>query len=563
MKNSLLNISLLSFITGFLFIMLSVYTGLSLEGYKSPLTHNYNEVLEHGIPLSEKVVLVVVDGLRYDVSMNMDYLKKLRENGADFISWTEIPSLSYPGWTAILSGAKPEISGVLLNWGNKEVHIENIFSVTKEMHLQNAVVGTPEWWYLFGNNITGGEKIEPTSDCILSDTHVKNSALRLVRSQSNFTLIHFLSVDFAGHAHGGNSIQYLERAREIDGYIKEIAKELDWNTTTLIVTSDHGHLDRGGHGGEETLARKAFAVFYGKGIRKMKGEIHQIDICPTISNILGIKIPAAAQGRIIFECLDQSPQNEAIYSYLLMKQRYLFCKSYFTSVKSNIELNNSYVSEAYAAILSGNTTYAKEISEKGLKEYDRQIEVVHASIEIDQKLNVSAIMLLLFIFVPWCVCILFRKAKISVSSLLKSGVFAGLLVLMYSFIFFLIGLDFSFSVFNEATDVSKTMIISFFVPGILVASFITLYGYLKLKKTPGDVFSIEKEGTAIYGILLSAFVTYIGINAILYGFVFTYFLTNLRAFMRVFLGGFISAGMLMYLAIGLQILEAIRGYMKK
>jgi hypothetical protein len=68
-------------------------------------------------PLVRRVVLVIVDGLRADVSRSsMPTLNTLRSYGSDLTLTVPQPSLSYPNWTTILTGASPTISGVTTNW---------------------------------------------------------------------------------------------------------------------------------------------------------------------------------------------------------------------------------------------------------------------------------------------------------------------------------------------------------------------------------------------------------------------------------------------------------------
>ncbi|MEM3567224.1 MAG: alkaline phosphatase family protein [Thermoplasmata archaeon] len=555
MKKSSFFLSILSFATGCLFILLSLFTGFSLNGYKSPLGSNISETMEHGNPVSEKVVLVVVDGLRHDVSCQMEFLNSLRANGGDFVSWTSIPSLSFPGWSALLTGATPEISGKILNWDMSELRAENLFSITKASGLENGLIGCPDWWVLLGDNITSGEKIEPSGDCVESDMRVKNAALRLVQNLPSFTLIHFLSVDEAGHLYGGNSEMYLERAREIDGYIKEIAERVDWNTTTLIVTSDHGHRDEGGHGGEELIARKSFAVFYGKGIKKANGEINQIDICPTISNLLGIKIPSLAQGRILFECLEQSIANEAIYACLLMKQRYFFASAYLEAIGIKFQLNSSYIEIARAEILAENYTKAEEISLSGLKEYNLIVEKARERKIFEAQMNTFVFSFLALIFSVWVAGVMVLRTRIKPGEIVFSALLVGIALLIYSLIFFLTEMAFSFSMFNEIGDVERTILLSFFVPGLIMLTTTTLYGYIKQRKSGTERLNVEAIGLGMYATLIVFLSLFLSINCVAYGFLFTHFVIHIDAFMRVFLGGFIGGGLLMYLGITLQLLE--------
>ncbi|HEX7587118.1 MAG TPA: hypothetical protein VF478_02275, partial [Anaerolineae bacterium] len=64
-----------------------------------------------GDPLSKQVIIVVVDGLRLDVSKQMQNANALRARGADRVISVGQPSLSLPGWTVIGTGAWQEQHG--------------------------------------------------------------------------------------------------------------------------------------------------------------------------------------------------------------------------------------------------------------------------------------------------------------------------------------------------------------------------------------------------------------------------------------------------------------------
>src|SRR5262249_41785755 len=55
----------------------------------------------------------------------------------------------------------------------------------------------------------------------------------------------------AGHLFGGASPEYRRAAEKYDELLGAIWAELDPARDTLVVTADHGHLARGGHGGPE------------------------------------------------------------------------------------------------------------------------------------------------------------------------------------------------------------------------------------------------------------------------------------------------------------------------
>ncbi|MGH2347933.1 MAG: alkaline phosphatase family protein [bacterium] len=266
-----------------------------------------------GPALAGRVVLVVVDGLRLDTSERMSVLNALRTRGAAFVAWTGEPSLSLPGWTALVSGAAPEISGVTTNWYEGPVRVDTLFAAAKRSGLSTAVTGSPGWAGLFGPEIDehilvgdpAGEA--PVEAVYRVDHEVADGAMDILqRGQAQLVVVHFPSVDLVGHRFGGASAEYAEAARRVDGHLRDVLALLDLTRDTLLVTSDHGHLDAGGHGGWEPVVKRTPLVLAGRGIRSGQGraDVRQLDVAPTVAILLGIPIPSHNQGRPLVEAID-------------------------------------------------------------------------------------------------------------------------------------------------------------------------------------------------------------------------------------------------------------------
>ena len=57
----------------------------------------------------------------------------------------------------------------------------------------------------------------------------------------------------------------------------------------VLVTSDHGMSDSGGHGSADPNCRRTPFVLWGAGVKKSGPyEIEQIDLAPTLSALLGV-----------------------------------------------------------------------------------------------------------------------------------------------------------------------------------------------------------------------------------------------------------------------------------
>jgi hypothetical protein len=92
--------------------------------------------------IAGRVVLVIVDGMRDDVSRSqMNTLNRLRTYGSDVALTVPQPSLSYPNWTTILTGAPQEISGVTTNWFKGRAPAPTIMDLAQEAGRRVVVVG--------------------------------------------------------------------------------------------------------------------------------------------------------------------------------------------------------------------------------------------------------------------------------------------------------------------------------------------------------------------------------------------------------------------------------------
>ncbi|HEY3246971.1 MAG TPA: alkaline phosphatase family protein [bacterium] len=269
-----------------------------------------------GTALTGRVVLIVVDGLRVDASERMTVVNTLRARGASFTAWTGEPSLSLPGWTAIASGAGPEVSGVTTNWYEGLARVDTLFAAAKRAGVSTAVAGSPGWVELFGTTVDEHVVVGDPNGDVPADTlyrvsaEVADGAAGMLRSgQAALVLVHFPSVDLVGHRFGGASPEYAEAVRRVDDHIGTLLALLDLSADTVIVTSDHGHLDQGGHGGWEPIVKRVPLVLAGRAVHAgtQFADVRQIDLAPTVAALLGIPIPAHNQGRPLAEAIDADP----------------------------------------------------------------------------------------------------------------------------------------------------------------------------------------------------------------------------------------------------------------
>jgi hypothetical protein len=268
-----------------------------------------------GPALVHRVVLVIVDGLREDVSRNsMPGLNTLRAYGSDLTLSVPQPSLSFPNWTTILTGASPGISGVTTNWHSGREVAPTIIDMARASGDQVVVVGPTDFTKLFGIVPGPGVSLREWPEGGYLTSQLVDDALRLSKvGDPKLVVVHVPDLDEAGHASGGASANYRAVAGKIDADLSRLVAGLQGEGTAFIVTADHGHIDSGGHGGWEPTALHVPGVFAGSGVRLGRGVGDLQQIAPTVSVLLGIRDPAFAQGEALRSVI--STNNAAVLNF--------------------------------------------------------------------------------------------------------------------------------------------------------------------------------------------------------------------------------------------------------
>ncbi|MDZ4179283.1 MAG: alkaline phosphatase family protein [Coriobacteriia bacterium] len=243
-----------------------------------------------------RAVLVIVDGLRLDVTEQMSQLRTLRQYGGDMVATTPQPSLSYPTWTTILSGASPDVSGVTTNWFDGAVPVETVLETALDAGLTVAVSAPEDFVTLYGADRAQGTFFRAWTKEYMSATYVDEAIALSERHNPSLLIVHLPDVDEAGHEFGGASDEYLLAAQLADGEIGRLVGSLQDERTLFIVIADHGHLDRGGHGGWEQEVTHVPALFIGPPATLETGAIDQVDIAPTLAAYLAADIPRHSEG---------------------------------------------------------------------------------------------------------------------------------------------------------------------------------------------------------------------------------------------------------------------------
>ena len=237
--------------------------------------------------LDRKVLLVGIDGLilnRALTSGRAPTLKNLSENGFFVETVVDLPTISGPSWSTLLTGKRLDVHKVIDNYFIDHNLAAAPDFLTQALDLDESLItyAAAGWPPLIdpedvGPVIAKGKHLRfhrdgETNGYIKVDKEVHDHALETLREVGpDLSFVYFCGVDEAGHKHGALSDEYLEAIERIDGYVAQLHDALESRATSnaeqwlIILVTDHGHRDEGGHGGDSPQERASFIIAYGIG----------------------------------------------------------------------------------------------------------------------------------------------------------------------------------------------------------------------------------------------------------------------------------------------------------
>ncbi len=269
-------------------------------------------------PPFRRVLLLNIDGARKDVfdALDLPVMRRLAEEGASHPQGlhTVYRALTNPAFASILTGAAPEVHGVMDNNLGQPIRVEGLADVVPSiaygsMHVKHFC--KPQWETRIVS--LPRHSIYRSDDVMVS--WLKDDLEG--RPEVRLFVADFSEADFLAHAYGSTSTQYKDALRRTDARIGAL---IDWmaargllDGSAIIVCSDHGiaAIDH-----SFLIARsERWVPFYlfGKGIRPgfritRPGRI--TDICSTIAYLLGVRYPDAARGQVFTEALEACPPGD-------------------------------------------------------------------------------------------------------------------------------------------------------------------------------------------------------------------------------------------------------------
>lgn len=259
-----------------------------------------------------RVVVVVVDGLRADFAPALGLTPGTLPHASCQIE-ALLPSFSRPGYVALSTGVPPWASGVHTNDHEGAVALPSIWSAARRAGVTTHLVadGTDWWIELFP------EAFDEIAIVAKDDFDAFWSGFSLDPAPS-LLLVHLVAADDAAHDFGIGDAYRAELARA-GRRIQSLIDALDPAHDTLIVTADHGHIARGGHGGPEPEVIAIPFLAYGAGVTAHPDPSDQrpwcgslLDLPTSIAARLDLAPPAAAMGSLVPLIRPVSPTFNAL-----------------------------------------------------------------------------------------------------------------------------------------------------------------------------------------------------------------------------------------------------------
>ncbi|MBB6634677.1 alkaline phosphatase family protein [Cohnella thailandensis] len=258
-----------------------------------------------------KVIMVVLDGLRYDSARRyLGYLEHLVEQGAAACRQvrSELPSLSRPLYEVLLTGTPAVRNGITANPIARRSRELSLFHLAADGGLTTAAAAYHWVSELYNsapfNPLTDRHQYDmnkPIQNGIFyfedsyPDSHLFSDA-EYLRGACNpdFLYIHSMNIDYAGHLHGGESKEYAAAVRTADTLLAMLVPQWTEEGYLVIVTSDHGMSADGQHGGTDPEERLVPLYILSPSVEFKRTllvdePLPQLEVMPMVADLLGLE----------------------------------------------------------------------------------------------------------------------------------------------------------------------------------------------------------------------------------------------------------------------------------
>ncbi|NQV41215.1 MAG: T9SS type A sorting domain-containing protein [Candidatus Marinimicrobia bacterium] len=341
---------------------------------------------------TERVVLVIIDGLRYSEGLGdvnhvmVPQMASLAEQGAlvgnfqnDGYTYTSraIPAIWCGAWTEINTFSDPYCNGT----SNNTTELPTVFEYYRKQlsrPAEDCVYTLKELcsWKASLDPDYGMDYWPQYHEAGVTDTDVWNETQQIIASQSpRFLLMYLADVDSKGHS--GVWDDYIDAISIADGIIGALWTTLQADTayagkTTMLITNDHGRHDYNfqGHGDDCAGCRHIQLLAIGPDIQS--GLVSDTprtipDIAPTIGALLGFTIEDAT-GTAMLELLSSTAgtdKNDGRITPSSISLKHLYPSPFNAELSIEYELVDSPQASISIFNLQGTQVWTRDVSSGG------------------------------------------------------------------------------------------------------------------------------------------------------------------------------------------------------
>jgi len=267
-------------------------------------------------PAEHKVLFIGIDGVRADLLKELPtpHLDSLAAAGWMVVSaQRDAPTVSGPMWSSMMTGVWPDKHGVMGNDFSDNRYDEFPDFLTRLEQLDSTFVTlTITDWPPLSQPVDGGPLLSDQIDTKTffdgeelgyrsADELSVMSATELLRSTDlDAAFVYLGNPDVVAHRTSGRSAEYQASIVAADAQVGQIMQairrresfaEENW---LILVSTDHGHRDEGGHGGDSMIETTTFYIASGPAARgKSPDTAFPVDIAVIAMAHLGIQPDAA------------------------------------------------------------------------------------------------------------------------------------------------------------------------------------------------------------------------------------------------------------------------------
>ncbi|XP_055626304.1 GPI ethanolamine phosphate transferase 3 [Toxorhynchites rutilus septentrionalis] len=293
------------------------------------ILQNVNVSANICLPPKSKVILLVIDALRYDfgtfdaslehplpyqnkLPVLTELLNRFPDHTRKLKFVADPPTTTLQRLKAMTTGSLPTFIDIGSNFASPEINEDNVVDQWVRANRSAVFLGDNTWTELFPRRFK--RKYDYPSfnihDLDSVDRAIKGVLPKeIAKKDWDVIVAHFLGIDHCGHRYGPLHGEMERKLMEMNDVIRNVTDQMD-DETTLIVIGDHGMTQTGDHGGESAEEVNALFFMYSKGTQLLPEEydefrktMQQIDLVPLLSALLGVPIPHSNLGQINFQLL--------------------------------------------------------------------------------------------------------------------------------------------------------------------------------------------------------------------------------------------------------------------